>query len=64
MRFGLGRNQDFGFIKPDTEGDDLYFNYRYLKSNHNLLTKLVSVQYRIEEKGPNGKEARDVTVIS
>ena len=64
VRFGLGRNQDFGFIKPDTEGDDLYFNYRYLKSNHNLLTKLVSVQYRIEEKGPNGKEARDVTVIS
>jgi cold shock CspA family protein len=62
---GLGRNRDYGFITPD--GDDsesrgLYFNYRYLGSNPQLLKEKARVSYRAV-RGPNGDEARNVTVL-
>lgn len=63
--FALGRNRDYGFIMPDEDSTDsrgLYFNYRYLRSNAQMLKPKARVRYRIV-RGPNGDEARDVTVI-
>jgi len=61
-KFGLGPMQDFGFIKPDSGGEDLYVNRSKLAEGVTTLKQGQRVRFK-RAPGAKGDQAIDVQVI-
>jgi len=62
IRFGLGPMQDFGFIKPDSGGPDVYVNKSKLARGVTTLRQGQRVRFK-RAPGVKGDQAIDVQVI-
>lgn len=62
IRFGLGAMQDFGFIRPDSGGPDVYVHKSKLAKGVTTLRQGQRVRFR-RAPGAKGDQAVDVQVI-